>query len=75
MTFDDDFIQLQTESGPRRIWLKTINAKWPPQPVIDLCGFRFKRTRMSEITDEERAGMSHVCRGAEYIPDTEGKGP
>lgn len=69
MTFDDDFVMFQTEAGPRRVFLKNIGKTWPPPERIDLMGFMYRRERMSEITDEQRAEMTHVCRGAEYIPN------
>lgn len=66
MTFDDDFIALQTESGVRRLLCKVNGIEWPPPEKIDFLGFVYERLRMSQITDEQRAGMTHVMRGAEY---------
>lgn len=66
MTFDDDFLQVQFDGGLRRAFLKKNGLEWPPPETIDLFGFRLERVRFSEITDEQRAGMTHVCRGAEY---------
>lgn len=66
MTFDDDFIQIETEAGPRRLWCKKIGLDWPPPSFITVGGFRWRLVRHSEISDEDRATMTHVCRGAEY---------
>lgn len=68
MTYDDDFILLRTASGPRRIFCEKLGVSWPPPEKLDFLGFPFVRERMSEITDEQRADMTHVCRGAEYFP-------
>jgi hypothetical protein len=65
-TFDDDFIQLRTESGIRRYKLAPLGLTWPPPEMIDIGGFKFRLLGHSQITDEERATMTHVCRGAEY---------
>lgn len=68
MTFDDDFVQI----GRVRTPLKQLGLEWPPPAFIrinnygELPDLLVKRVRYSEITDEERAGMTHVCRGAEY---------
>lgn len=68
MTFDDDFVLV----GAIRATLKSLGLEWPPPPFmrinnhVDLPDFFVKRLRMSEITDEQRATMTHVCRGAEY---------
>lgn len=68
MTFDDDFIRI----GMIRPTLKSLGLEWPPPPFIEINNHGelpnrfFKRVRYSEITDEQRADMTHVARGAEY---------
>jgi hypothetical protein len=69
VTFDDDFILLHTESGPRRPTCKSLGITWPPAETLSLHGFKWVRHRMSAISDEDRAAMTHVCRGAEYFPE------
>ena len=68
MTFDDDFLVLHTESGVRRPTCRSIGIEWPPPETLDFLGFKWKQIRRSQITDEERSGMTHVMRGAEYMP-------
>lgn len=79
MTFDDDYIQLRLLVGPLRATCKSLGLDWPPPDVIEIADIdgvyvgkspaptRFKRIRFSQITDEQREGMTHVCRGAEYV--------
>lgn len=70
MTFDDDFVRI----GMVNATLKSLGLEWPPPPFIEvnnhgeLPNLLLKRTRLSELTDDERAGMTHVARGAEYRP-------
>lgn len=74
MTFDNDFMRLEGLN----ITLKSIHLEWPPPPFLKLYRpvatglppeeLTYKRVRCSEITDEQRAGMTHVARGAEYLP-------
>ena len=66
MTFDDDFVLIQMQGGPRRWRCEPLGLEWPPPELIDIEGFQFKRVRYSKITDEQRADMTSVCRGAEY---------
>jgi hypothetical protein len=76
MTFDDDFLMLHTESGIRRPTCRSLGIEWPPPETLDILGFRWTQSRRSEITDEHRSAMTHVCRGAEYFPsqrDGDGK--
>lgn len=69
MTFEDDFMFFNMLNGTvKRLTLKSQNLEWPPPEHVQLYGFPFKRIRMSEIPDEERAQMTHVFRGAEYEP-------
>jgi hypothetical protein len=67
MTYDDDFIQVQFEGGIKRYKCTDFGIEWPPPDIIQVYGFEFKLERCSQITDEQRAEMTHVCRGAEYI--------
>ena len=68
MTFDDDFVRI----GMVNATLKSLGLEWPPPPFIEinnhgeLSNLLVKRVRMSEITDEQRAKMTRVSRGAEY---------
>ena len=71
MTFDDDHIVLRLSTGRMRVPLKQLGIDWPPPEYFQITGGPFsepifKRIRFSQITDEQRAGMTHVCRGAEY---------
>jgi hypothetical protein len=68
MTFDDDFIRIPISVLDRNInvTLKTLGLEWPPPEEFIWLGLVYKRERYSEITDEQRAGMTHVVRGAEY---------
>jgi len=68
MTFDDDFVQLNLDGGVKRPTCKSLGLEWPPPEEIVFASFVFERIRYSEITDEQREGMTHVCRGAEYKP-------
>lgn len=68
VTFDDDFIRI----GMIAPTLKSLGLTWPPPPFIEINNHGelpnrlFKRVRYSHITDEQRAKMTHVARGAEY---------
>lgn len=66
MTFDDDFIQITTETGVKRMYCKALGLEWPPPEVINLSGFLYERVRYSQITDEQRTGLTMLMRGAEY---------
>ena len=66
MTFEDDFVSIKMQGGTRRWRCKGLGIEWPPPELIDIEGFKFKRERYSQITDEQRETMTHVCRGAEY---------
>lgn len=70
MTYDDDYIQLDLPGAPRRASCKSLGLDWPPPDKIQIgdtrWGIGYERVSMSEITDEQRAGMTHVCRGALY---------
>jgi hypothetical protein len=72
MTFDDDYIQLRLSSGPLRIACKEVGIDWPPPERIAIVGGPlsvpiFRRVSFSQLTDDERQGLTHVCRGAEYV--------
>jgi hypothetical protein len=67
MTFDDDFMEFKMLSGPpKRVTLKSQGLEWPPPARVNFMEFPYRRVGYSRITDEERRGMTHVCRGAEY---------
>ena len=68
MTFDDDMIVLEFNGGTKRLYCKRNGFDWPPPETLDIEGFVMKRTRMSQMTDQDRATMTHVCRAAEYRP-------
>ncbi len=70
MTFDDDFIQVDVEGvGVVRVPCVPAGIDWPPPPNIVFNGLMYKLVRHSQITDEQRAEMTHVARGAEYVED------
>ena len=69
MTFDDDSLSLMLEGGRKIVPLKQLGLDWPPPERINVLGFDFVRSRLSAITDEQRQGMTHVLRGAEYYPE------
>lgn len=70
-TFDDDFVRLNLATGLVNVPLKKLGLEWPPPDrIVDLLGSPLDpmvRVRMSVITDEQRASMTHVARGAEYV--------
>lgn len=70
MTFDDDYIRLLLATGPLDVTCKALGIDWPPPEFIEVKGPlstpTFRRVRYSQISDEDRAEMTHVCRGAEY---------
>lgn len=75
MTFDDDYIHFCLSTGPLRATCKELGLNWPPPERIVVVGrplssIVFRRIRHSQITDDERRAMTHVCRGAEYVHDT-----
>lgn len=74
MTFDDDFLLFHLPSGDKRFRCLDLGIQWPPPTTIRLRGFEpphadldFRLLSMSSIYDEDRAGMTHVCRGAAYV--------
>lgn len=71
MTFEDDYVHLNFVTGTFDLPLSALGLEWPPpERITELAGVEMERPlvriRMSEITDEQRAGMTHVARGAEY---------
>lgn len=68
MTFDDDMIQLEFDGGRKRISCKANGIDWPPPEILNFNGFEMKRKSMSTISDDDRKEMTHVLRGAVYIP-------
>lgn len=74
MTFNDDFMQMEFNGQIMRALCVDLGIVWPPPeflPVVFDGQKRFiTRVSYSSITDEERADMTHVCRGAEYRPST-----
>lgn len=67
MTFDDDFIVVEFDTGiKRRVTCKSAGIEWPPPERFDFQGGTLERVSFSKITDEDRAEMTHVCRGALY---------
>lgn len=68
MTFADDFLQLETPSGVRRVPLSQLGMDWPPPELVIINEVRYERDSFSSITDEQREQMTHVCRGARYVP-------
>lgn len=70
MTFDDDMIHLEFPGGLRRVSCKSIGIDWPPPSTLNVSGFEMKRESFSRLTDEQRQGMTHVIRGAVYVPIT-----
>jgi hypothetical protein len=80
VTFDDDFVRFNLLFGAENIACVKLGLEWPPPERIVIEHGRVRAAtdddpassvlimdRMSEITDEERATMTHVCRGAEYF--------
>jgi hypothetical protein len=69
MTFDDDYMRFVFEHGRKDVSCKAAGVSWPPPETVEVLGFRMRLRRRSEITDEQRAGLTRVCRGAEYVVD------
>jgi hypothetical protein len=80
MTYDDDFVRLPTlVAGDVDIQLVRLDLEWPPPERLVFSGLVYARESYSEITDEQRAEMTHVVRGAQYVyvgldPDYKGDG-
>ena len=69
MTFDDDYMQLVFDGGVKRMSCKAAGIDWPPPDRIEIEGFAMVLRRRSQITDEQRSELTHVCRGAEYVAE------
>lgn len=65
-TFSDDFIRLDLGHRSYNIKCEDLGIDWPPPPIMFVDGFLLRQLSCSEITDEERQDMTHVCRGALY---------
>lgn len=79
MTFDDDFARLNLSVGTYNVPLTALGLEWPPPERLWLDGKGARpatteddpnevmvRMSLSQLTDEQRERMTHVCRGAEY---------
>lgn len=68
MTFDDDFVRLMSQDGKKLMDMpcRAINLEWPPPHNLSVFGFDWVLLSISQLTDDERASMTHVIRGAEY---------
>jgi hypothetical protein len=80
MTYDDDFVRVHLSIGTPNLTCKAVGLEWPPPERICLDGKLLReateddppdavliRDRLSVITDEQRASMTNVARGAEYF--------
>lgn len=66
-TYKDDFIRLPTAiAGDITVPLVKLGLEWPPPQEVNFHGLLYRRVRMSQLTDEQVADMTHVVRGAEY---------
>lgn len=79
MNWADDFLIFQLPAGQKRVLLKELGLQWPPPRTLRLRGFEpphtdvdFRLLTMSSITDAERANMTHICRGAQYVYASKG---
>jgi len=70
-TFDDDMIRLVMQGGTKNVTCKSLGIDWPPPEELDIAGFIFVKVGQSQFTDEQRASMTHVLRGAQYEPKKE----
>lgn len=76
MTFDDDMVEFRVLAGPaKRVTLKSQGLEWPPPAKLGFFGFPYRRVSMSQITDAQRAEMTHVFRGASYELDPDAQAP
>ena len=70
MTFDDDFIQLVVDGvGVVRFPCAPAGIAWPPPDLNMLNDMMYRQVRRSAITDEQRAELTMIARGAEYVED------
>lgn len=84
-TFDDDSMRLHMGISSPLVPIKKFGFEWPPPERIymaehgvlrealpeDEDSYVMVRVRYSAITDEQRAKMTHVFRGAEYYYESE----
>lgn len=70
MTFDDDFVQVEIPGQQlKRFGCASNGIDWPPPETMPYFNdVLLVRQSMSSITDTERADMTHVARGALYVP-------
>ena len=73
MTYDDDLVVFRTPRGDKRVPLVAMGMQWPPPQFIcvgvpDGDAVTYEQASCSSITDEQRAGMTHVIRAALYLP-------
>ena len=73
MTFDDDMLQLEFDGGTRNITCKKAGVEWPPPDQLYIYGFNMRLKQLSSLTDEQRAGMTNILRGARYVPSNQSK--
>lgn len=66
MTFDDDFIQLNTPLGALRLFLQSQGIEWPPPDLVNYEGKVYHKIRQSGLSDDERLFCPMMMRGAEY---------
>ena len=71
-TYDDDYLQLEAARPDlpymRRMAVRDLGLHWPPPEQIFYDGEVWERQTFSQLTDEQRAGTTLVCRGALYHP-------
>ncbi len=68
MTFDDDYLCIETPVRRVNVSCQSLGIEWPPPERIEFNDAPYTRVSYSAITDEQRQGMTHVCRGALYQP-------
>lgn len=77
MTYDDDHLLVEIPGiGAVRIPCVDAGIEWPPPERINFTSTKlpiaagvYVRESYSLITDEQRAGLQRVMRGARYVPD------
>lgn len=70
MTFDDDFVRIHLIDCRLDVSCISLGFEWPPPEKFTILFSGRERTvmrqSMSFITDEQRASLKSICRGAEY---------
>lgn len=70
LSLPNDFIRIpfNGQSGQAQFDIScALNGiEWPPPEELTILGHRYRRIRMSQLTDEEARGMDMIARGAEY---------